>query len=408
MTASRALGVAIALFCGGCSGDGPTADDPRLAGVAPTLVEEVRIAGGEERLVPIAWEDSRYSPTVAVSPSGSVAIRQRQYHAVSVYAATGERLGSVGREGEGPGEFTNLSGVGWLGDTLWAAGMGERRVSVFTPELEFERSIPIPTSLRPPPETEDQEPPFFLPQLSVQALLSGDTLYGFGLPGVGGAEVPDSIRGRTLFVRFLEDGRITRTVGRALLGEMWYEAFPGYRQLVPFPNQTAQGVSARADRTAFARASVEGDSVGTFALTVLDAEGETVFSRRFPFDAVPIPRGVRDSVFDHRERRFQSALSRLQPDVVPRFDPPMASVWPPLEHVVVGRQGRIWVEMREREDAGVRPYVVIEADGDEAARLRFPSNMKVVEADGDRIWVIERDRLDIESVVRYRVGWSDR
>ena len=37
------------------------------------------------------------------------------------FSRDGKYLASVGRKGRGPGEFEDLGGIGWLGDTLWAA-----------------------------------------------------------------------------------------------------------------------------------------------------------------------------------------------------------------------------------------------------------------------------------------------
>lgn len=50
----------------------------------------------------------------------------------------------VGREGEGPGEFTFIDQIGWSGDTLWATDMMLARAQYFGPDGEFLGSHRIP------------------------------------------------------------------------------------------------------------------------------------------------------------------------------------------------------------------------------------------------------------------------
>lgn len=60
---------------------------------------------------------------------------------IQVYGADGEHLASIGREGEGPGEFRNVSDIE-VGDadSLYAFDLLNRTVSVFDPDHAFVRS----------------------------------------------------------------------------------------------------------------------------------------------------------------------------------------------------------------------------------------------------------------------------
>lgn len=64
-------------------------------------------------------------------PRGWLAIAPtRSPHGFALRAPSGRTV-SVGRDGEGPGEFRMLSGLGWLGDTVWAADYQVARVQFF-------------------------------------------------------------------------------------------------------------------------------------------------------------------------------------------------------------------------------------------------------------------------------------
>jgi hypothetical protein len=50
-------------------------------------------------------------------------------------------------------------------------------------------------------------------------------------------------------------------------------------------------------------------------------------------------------------------------------------------------------------------YFVLEPDGDPLGIVPLPESSRVVAATSRRIWVIEVDSLEVESVVRYQVAW---
>ena len=68
---------------------------------------------------------------------------------VMVFAPTGQPAGTIGRRGQGPGEFRRLADLAiGEGDTLWALDRGAGQVSVFSPNWEYSRSFPAPGARR--------------------------------------------------------------------------------------------------------------------------------------------------------------------------------------------------------------------------------------------------------------------
>jgi len=105
--------------------DAPTAGRATLA-----LVEQWRHGGDDDAVffgIPIEIEADR---------EGRVLVLDSQLNRVEVFAPAGEHLGSVGREGEGPGEFRRPMAmvVNGAGEAVVCAGIGARFVRLTVPE----------------------------------------------------------------------------------------------------------------------------------------------------------------------------------------------------------------------------------------------------------------------------------
>lgn len=349
----------------GCSGSD---HDDVYAGDA-ILNFELRIDGRSEDLVPIGDDRS-----VAVSERGVMAVRQSQDDGIRFFDVDGRPLGMVGRRGEGPGEFQSMSRIGWLADTLWVYDLFQQRITLFTPPDRFVRTTATPSITKPRSTERGMIPASTI--IYVRWLTSTTSVFAF----IDHTPTPA--------VHLALDGTIQQVVGWEPEVQTHVDTPGGGYVPLPFASRAFEGTSADARRLAFAYASVEGEHAATFLVTVIDAaDGDTVLTRRLPFEPVPIPRAVRDSVTRRRQIR-----NRLVP-----------TTYPPLANLLVGRDGTIWIEMREKDDT--RPYVVLASDGELLGTLTLPRTSRVAVAQQDRVWVIERDVDDIESIVRYGVTW---
>ena len=124
------LTIAIPLTLAGCADEPPAAASPWSLGTSglprATLVEELRLDAQAEDFSAVSF--------IYVGPDGRMAIPLRQDRQIRIYDAAGERIGAVGREGEGPGEFSFVGRVGFIGDTLWANDRQLGRVTFFAPD----------------------------------------------------------------------------------------------------------------------------------------------------------------------------------------------------------------------------------------------------------------------------------
>jgi hypothetical protein len=381
----------VSALTGGLAGCGEAPTTRAGETLQATLTEELRIDPYARDLVPI--------PRLAVAEDGTMALLQPQDGLVRFFTEDGEFLGEVGGEGQGPGEFTSMFRVGWIADTLWVYDTRQRRLALISPEREFIRNVANPREARPATEDIGRIPAFNAgPPDGV--LPDGSLIMMLEVPLEG--EVPAAYVDHAAFARVSGDG-VIRGVHHMLSLRGLQITTPQSSMGNPYSNLPRFAVSPVGESSAVALATLEGDSAGTYLLTVVDAEADTVFSRRYLFPSVPLPESVSDSVIGMMEdqaRQFDPGLVaaiRQQIRVPP--------VYPPLAGIVAGRDSTVFVQLIDQGE--VRPYHVIAGDGSLIGSVSLARNSRIAAGERERIWVIERDDLDVETVVRYRIAWED-
>jgi hypothetical protein len=356
-------------------------------------VEEVRIDGYAEDLVPIQF--------VVVADDGGIAITQAQDAAIRFFTAEGEPAGRFGVQGEGPGEFLMTGRLGWLADTLWVFDPRVRRMTLISPERELVRTISnISAGAAPPPHQAEAVPeyPFAAPLgLDPRGSLLVTLQLAVNQP------VPDRFQGRGAIGRMSADGTLENLLALLPLREGGTVTTPeGEAAGTPFGNRPHYGVAHDGSRVVVAMASLDGAEAGTFRLTGIAAGGDTLFAHRHPFEPEPLPGAVADSVLGARIARLETSAPHLAAAV--RRDAEVPPLYPPIENVLIGEDLSIWVEKRVRD--GARPYYVAESNGTPVGTLHLPERSRVAAASLERIWVLERDEFDVQSVVGYGVEWE--
>jgi len=120
------------------------ADNPPVWGAAPRLIEDLRIGAldGDE-----VYTFGNVSD-VAVSPDGTIWVADEQARAIRRYDRAGKHIGSIGRSGEGPGEFRSIVDLERLPDGRFAAWDAVLlRFSLFSGDGEFQKTVGVRTPL---------------------------------------------------------------------------------------------------------------------------------------------------------------------------------------------------------------------------------------------------------------------
>jgi hypothetical protein len=129
-------------------------------------------------------------------------------------------------------------------------------------------------------------------------------------------------------------------------------------------------------------------------------EGNAIWRRTVPFDRVPLPQVVADSVIASVQ---SSGLPPVSVEALQR-NLLVPDVYPPLTGILFGGDESVWVELTANQWG--QQYVVLTKDGDLQGTVVLPTNSRLGAADLERVWSIEQDEVGVESVVRYGVAWN--
>jgi hypothetical protein len=397
------------------------------------LVEEASIGvvdGAEEYMLGEVAE-------IAVGPRGSIYVFDRNVPALREYDAGGRYVRTIGRKGQGPGEYLSVAGLAVLADgrvLLW--DIGNWRINVYSPAGQLLETWRTPSGAS---GTVTMGTSHALAVDSAGFVYSRRTLFGLRRPGE---------RPPTAWVRMRGDGTVVDTiVPPALTGsparvtatspdgrfstsdDLPFHPVPvavlsphGYF-ITGYPGRYAFEVP-RAAAPASARAGLPSPPHWHAAFPV------TSIRRNVP--AEPVTSEERASA----RARLEEQLRRVDPrwswgsTDIPRTKPF-------YDDIAVGADGTVWVALVEEPrygafssssggsmGAGSRPggpppaprpgppppprpavYDVFEPDGRYLGQVTIPAGVSIAVRRRDYAWGIARDADDVQSVKRYRLVW---
>lgn len=341
----------------------------------------------------IEWdvgEAPRRVDHVVVGPGPRIYLSLADDSVVRVHDSDGTRLASItGPEGEG---FRRIEDLGRLGDTLWVLDSSRNRVELLTPEGKlldswwwFPRTFPLAEgtfAIYVP-----QRPRRFVLRPDGSALVvpsSADT----GIP------IPDSpslVRQtrRTPILLYDRQAQIADTV-------IWEERrisalflpYQGDTLQVPAPLDDEPLVDAMSDGSGVAtveRSVVDdpSDPTAAFRVTLLAPGRDTLWSRAFPYEPVPLDaeavrRTIQESLVDAGfAYPPDSAAVTLVEEALREVDG-VPTAWPPVSRLIMGSGGSVWIG-REQAEASIL-WEVLDREGRMTGRVRLPRDLEVAAA----------------------------
>lgn len=368
----------------------------RTAGEVPAAA--LRRVTAEVRIAPEADDTSLFAEVSEfdVGRDGRLFVFDRAANVLFVFDSSGALERRVGRQGAGPGEFNSNNGMVVLRDgrlAQWDAR--NARISFFSPEGTFLNSWVLPAGF----STSD----------GLRSDTSGTIhLYRPVTPPREG-----EILGRMGLVRLGDDG--------VWLDSLVPPDLPVDRitYVARQEGSTSATSPTHAPRFLWAwhpHAHFVSVSTGTYALEV-SRPGRAL---RIERDAPVIAVSGEERAFD--QERITQNLRSTDPAWTWN-GPAIPSAKPPVAGLSVARDGRIWVRVAtpsqlipEAERDTDRPnnparryrdpvvYEVFAADGRFLGRVELPMSTTWMEADGDRVWYLQRDEDGLPAVVRARVA----
>lgn len=289
------------------------------------------------------------------------------------YDADGRHLATVGRRGQGPGEYQFLAQI-WRAplDSLRVTDARASRVDMRGPDGRLTRSFSIPRSLV----------PAWLPDGS--ALLWYRTRPDLSAVGLQ--------RNDVLFRRMHRDGQAADTV--AVLPGGWTDVLPGARwrgvRLAGTPvvsSGTGGAVFIDGDQLAVHWFSTDGRLV---TISRVIAPRQRVTNAEVRADARAIASEVA------RARRLGMGVEGAPSP--PRY----AEYLPQASDVRLDEDGRAWVRRWTASD-GMVEWIVFAPRGSPIARVSLPTNLTPNDVGRDYLLGIEADDDGVQSVVLYHI-----
>lgn len=390
LTALTALS-ALTAGCGGARGAaGPNVRDSagvRIVEYAAWAPQPLAWRIGDQPLVEIgAIEgDDAYQFEQVQSArrlrDGRIVVANGGSQEIRFFDATGRHLLTVGREGEGPGEFRGLGPVEVLpGDSVAAYDWSLRRVSVYAPNGTFARSFPL-----------DFTAGALAPVGSFPDggwLTSRSFVFGVGDPGT--AVVQDT----NAFLVFDPTGTLTDSIGR----------FPSFQYYVRTEGSSAMAVSLPFGL--FSDAAVAGNGfyagyAGAFAITRYARHGAPELVIRAARDPRPVTQA---DVAALKDERLEDAPPEMRPGIERLYaDMPVPAAFPAFGDLKVDAEGHLWVADYRAPDEEHTTWTVFDAQGTLLGTIRTPPGLTVMEIGTDYLLGTWADDLDVPYVRIYRL-----
>jgi hypothetical protein len=363
---------------------------PDLSGVPPRTWMLKRIVVRGHAADDVAF---RAVHSVAVDRYGRAYVAETNEGYITVLSVDGDTVRTIGRAGEGPGEFRGIENVAFSSDTLVAADWRLARATWLDTRGRVYRSsnLVFQTGAR----------------FRLAAVMAGGALAV--LPLVTVNALNDGVPGYPL-LRVDADGSVRDT-----LAWLRYEQRGAGRGVsigdsrFGFPEPFAgKGLVARASNRP---GVVVVDALipdsrrrTTFALFRLDGSARIIGSRRYGFVPEPMNEvAVAEAVFPVAAR-IRSSPRPPPPDLELHL---ARGIWkpeylPPVTDVTLTDAGEVWLR-RERTSPHQTRWDVIGPDGALFARVTGPpGTLRLFEGNGF-LWGIEVDELGVEQIVRYEI-----
>ena len=412
MTLARlALLITAAMATGACS------DRARSGTFAPattidTIGDTIRVRTGpgaapvlrlepEVRIAEVEGDEAYQLARVAViveGPAGGIYVWDERLSDLRLFDSAGTFVRKLGRHGQGPGEYVDASGIAAApGGDVVVWDPQSARFTVFTPDGT------VRTSWR------WQSPLIFAPHV-----LPTDTASNIYIPILIRATNPSAgpDADRFAYVRVRPDGRVVDTL-----------TLPS-DDPTPMLRAEGGGVSTGEPLPFADKRAVMTSRWGTVATT---HPGR--YAIDIPRPGAPLLRIERDipaiPVEDDERRDRAEAITRDMREVDPTWrwsGPEIPRTKPHVRGLIFAADGRVWVTRSARAerqpptdttpgapDQWIEPttYDVFEPDGRLLGEVTMPKRTKLHLALGDRIWTVQRDSLDVPSIVRFRLRRDD-
>lgn len=362
--------------------------------------EDVRIGAVDD-------PEFAYGPVMqlAVDPQGRLHSIHAQEAQVRRWTADGRSDLILGRQGEGPGEFTDVRRMGFFGDSLWVMDGRAYRVTFFGPDGA------VLGTLTPQVDLGGEAPRNEPPPRPTAPLRSG----GFYARAPAWSDaIARGEMSRSLHTSVDVQGETRDTVFWQphtpvdLLALLNPDGVGGTFSPQPFADDVLLDVDPVRERLLVVeRRAWSGSGPAEFTVTAIAMTGDTLWRRGLPYDPHPLDGSVIDSIVTERATNLHRFMSRFQEGLtVAALEEDLhqavyrPAYLPPVTGMLMAGDGAVWLALADVPGATTRTWLVLDEAGEPLARLEAPSDLRIMSADGTHVWGVVRDELDVDYLVR--------
>ena len=389
--------------------------------VCPTdwqLVEALRVGSidGPEALVRVT--------DLAVGPEGDIYVTQAHVGEVTVFSPEGRVVRTIGRSGEGPGEFSAVpQQLLWSGDTLWVGD--QFRVQSFTPHGRVSQFVEWISPF--PAEAARYTPGLPLANGSFlgkrwQSPRPNGPTYGQDVTELAVRTFSEAGSVRDTIAVIDMRGRFVRVNDRPSLREhpLW-DHLPGSFYARPERQLTS-------DRSAMVLPGRVGEKPGEafFEIHVVEVDGDTASTWAVPYEPMPLEEAYGGWLRDQFSALMSGELTqgragyatysrqrqnRLRETVSENFRVPLYH--PPYRQILVGEDDTVWI-LRERlgpsdpdrwevYDLGGRLLGHITVREGRSDIVPWSPRMNILWPTREEVWASTIDGLEVTYLHRFEV-----
>lgn len=324
---------------------------------------------------------------LVVDRRGRVAVGDEKTNTIHLFW-NGRLSGSLGRPGNGPGEFRHPDNMMVLVDSLFVTDTQLQRLTVFSPDGSVARTVSLRQSYA----------PNFL----------GDT-YPFGgrllmIPNPAASAVVSERGFSTPLLLLNADGSVADTAGTPLTARNGIAviSLPGGGEAyfpLPTPHADQAGMDPTGRGVVIARGAV-GESGRSITVTKIGTNLDTIFTRVIRLPSLAVPKAFVDSAYDALVERYAPRFgsAREARSAIDRIWQVTDEVWP-VQALVIDNDSRIWIRTGLVRNA----WLVLDERGEAEACIELPRSVKLYAAQGQQLWTIHTDADHVQTVVQYRI-----
>lgn len=323
---------------------------------------------------------------IARGSDGRLYVADPMTGGIIVLSEMGEHIGTIGRRGDGPGEFRAPSALEVLaGDTLVVVDSRLWRVSTFDEHgslLETEQLVVLPSG---PAAAFDVGPDGGVYHLSFQPWSRALSATAADLREV--RRFPNDV------VRWDENDAAWSTVKRVPGLEAYVDR--GSIQTLPFGNGPVW--------TAVRGGLWYSDSDSLF-LHRFSQEGRETCRVAIEIAPTTVSEGERSAFFEATDRDSKESRERARAS---RDGIPMPAVKPVVQRLTASENGMVWIRRYDKsylgEPSDSSRWLVVDADGQARARVSMPPDFRLARIYPERAYGVSTDSLGVQRVAVYRI-----